>query len=67
MKLYEMATNYQQSWTVKQPRKYSVTVRRVLYKEYQETTKTVTAARTINPHDHGRVEELLIMNYKTSD
>lgn len=38
-----------------------------LYKEYQETTKTVAAARTINPHGHGRIEEVLIMNYKTNN
>ena len=38
-----------------------------LYKKYQETTKIVAAARTINPHGHGKTEEVLIMNYKTSD
>lgn len=38
-----------------------------LYKEYQETTKTVAAARIINPHGHGKVEEVLIMNYKTNN
>lgn len=38
-----------------------------LYKEYQETTRTVSAARTINPHGHGKVDEVLIMNYKTDN
>lgn len=37
-----------------------------LYKEYRETTRVVTATRNINSNSagRGRVDELLIMNYK---
>lgn len=37
-----------------------------LYKEYQETTQVVTATRNINSNSagRGRVDEVLIMNYK---
>lgn len=37
-----------------------------LYKEYQETTRVVTAKRNINSNSagRGRVDEVLIMNYK---
>ncbi len=40
-----------------------------LYKEYQETTRTVTATRNINSNSagRGRVDEVLIMNYKTGN